>query len=749
MKILQGHVVPHLIGVYVNPVSFTIAMELPHSTFWMEASSDMPDILKEQCIAAVRKIHSCGVLHNDIELRHMLIGADGKVTIIDFQESRALLPNSAVGLEKAEPRELELELRKVKFKLDYKGAREVEFARMRRAIEASKPRKAGIADSESTGQLDEDGVPLPDFEEWRQRWLPALYAEKKRIVVPGQDAEKVKLAERQFAELVGSMEVGRATSQVETDHSLQFTNPPSLERPTVSLSSQARDTVLGKRQAPEDLSPSSVPARRPRLFQPSSSTATVTSPSPPQRSIKKPRHPPNTDPELPPLPPLPIHFKLPLAPSNDYLRGLARTPPPSGRLPVPEGAPQHYPILTSSSHTESASPNLLPAAREDKPRNPIKSVDYATKTPEGPRGYYFPHPPTEHLMAMNRFIHVRQQNYLECRRLELPYFGGNSFRLHTATTGAPPRGYFSSLGRLKRARQSEDSGCSTRTGSPGPRKKQRVATVDAPGWDPRTGYAISTETLNLSRGRATHSSPHAEELKPPARTQRPQELRATKGGGILRTTQPIKTVDYSSWFRFGKDGPLLPPGVAPKNPPSDDADDQGDVTDLTLSEDEQDAQMLSTNASNGEPSPASLLEQDCGSICLGISQRGSIGTTITSSSMSAAPPIPITRRPRASPMSSLRKRMPLSASPPSAVSFASQATGPFSHLGSSLRGSPRLSTQSRASPNRRSIARPEDIEMLDEEEERIVETMVQCTDEDVQPEQVCRDLASYVFSRWS
>ena len=93
--------------------------------------------------------------------------------------------------------------------------------------------------------------------------------------------------------------------------------------------------------------------------------------------------------------------------------------------------------------------------------------------------------------------------------------------------------------------------------------------------------------------------------------------------------------------------------------------------------------------------------------------------------------------------------MPLSASPPSAVSFASQATGPFSHLGSSLRGSPRLSTQSRASPNRRSIARPEDIEMLDEEEERIVETMVQCTDEDVQPEQVCRDLASYVFSRWS
>ncbi|TDL28322.1 hypothetical protein BD410DRAFT_683199, partial [Rickenella mellea] len=73
----QGDVVPHLIGVYLVEGRISVAMELPSSAFWVEASEDMPNHLKEKCIAAFDKIHARGVLHNDVELRHMLINAEG------------------------------------------------------------------------------------------------------------------------------------------------------------------------------------------------------------------------------------------------------------------------------------------------------------------------------------------------------------------------------------------------------------------------------------------------------------------------------------------------------------------------------------------------------------------------------------------------------------------------------------------------------------------------------------------------
>ncbi|KAJ3719685.1 hypothetical protein C8R42DRAFT_542846, partial [Lentinula raphanica] len=72
----QGICVPHVIGVFAAPAVINVVMEPPHHSFWIEASTDMPLSLKQRCVDAIAQIHSCGVLHGDIELRHMLIGGD-------------------------------------------------------------------------------------------------------------------------------------------------------------------------------------------------------------------------------------------------------------------------------------------------------------------------------------------------------------------------------------------------------------------------------------------------------------------------------------------------------------------------------------------------------------------------------------------------------------------------------------------------------------------------------------------------
>ncbi|KLO13775.1 hypothetical protein SCHPADRAFT_798816, partial [Schizopora paradoxa] len=66
-------VVPTIIGVYLIDRRISVAMELPHSSFWVEATEDMSVVLKRKCISALDKIHERGVLHGDVELRHMLV----------------------------------------------------------------------------------------------------------------------------------------------------------------------------------------------------------------------------------------------------------------------------------------------------------------------------------------------------------------------------------------------------------------------------------------------------------------------------------------------------------------------------------------------------------------------------------------------------------------------------------------------------------------------------------------------------
>lgn len=187
------------------PEAVSVTMEMPHSSFWIESSPSMPHALKEKVIAAFEKIHAQGVLHGDPELRHMLIGADGKVMIIDFGMSRAIREHTPVGIERAEPEEFRLEMRKVKYKLDYMGARKKEgdkvddyLRRVRRNRKISELWRRR-AKGERVGpipQYEEDPEeyeldPPVNAQDFQEDWITASDDSPMRVVVPGQTPEQV------------------------------------------------------------------------------------------------------------------------------------------------------------------------------------------------------------------------------------------------------------------------------------------------------------------------------------------------------------------------------------------------------------------------------------------------------------------------------------------------------------------------------------------------------------------------------
>ncbi|KAF8898534.1 hypothetical protein BD779DRAFT_1385865, partial [Infundibulicybe gibba] len=72
----QGIIVPNVIGVYSTQDRVRLVTELPHQSFWIEASPDMPDVLKVRCIEAFQMLHAHGVCHGDVKLSNILIGGD-------------------------------------------------------------------------------------------------------------------------------------------------------------------------------------------------------------------------------------------------------------------------------------------------------------------------------------------------------------------------------------------------------------------------------------------------------------------------------------------------------------------------------------------------------------------------------------------------------------------------------------------------------------------------------------------------
>ncbi|KAJ7706468.1 hypothetical protein B0H17DRAFT_1192934 [Mycena rosella] len=241
LKALQGRVVPAIINVYSSAGAVDVAMEPPHHSFWIEASPDMPHVLKKRCVQAFEKLHAAGVHHGDIELRHMLIGGDARVTIIDFQASRALVPNATVQLAAATPGELRLEMRKIKFKLDYEGARASEDEKlMRTARLARRNKQPGRLEE----PVEEDKLDPPiDSREWNLEWVGAP-VEPARFVIPGQSAADVESAVEEFLSILEKLEKEDA------------------------LQDGAARTPRQRKPSPEFKPPATVPNRTPKIHAP-------------------------------------------------------------------------------------------------------------------------------------------------------------------------------------------------------------------------------------------------------------------------------------------------------------------------------------------------------------------------------------------------------------------------------------------------------------------------------------------------
>lgn len=94
--------------------------DLPPSAFWIPAQFGLPETVKERIVNVFKTMHSLGIIHNSIEtnLDSILIDADLRIHVIDFQHTH-LRDDQSCDFDYS----AELEMRRVKFLIDYDGAR--------------------------------------------------------------------------------------------------------------------------------------------------------------------------------------------------------------------------------------------------------------------------------------------------------------------------------------------------------------------------------------------------------------------------------------------------------------------------------------------------------------------------------------------------------------------------------------------------------------------------------------------------
>ncbi|KAA1468649.1 hypothetical protein DENSPDRAFT_834040 [Dentipellis sp. KUC8613] len=240
---LQGKVVPYVIGVYAIPGQATIAMAPPHSSFWMEAHPTMPNVLKECVIEAYEQIHAHGVVHNNAALHHILIGADARVTIVDFSKAKGDISDPRHDVRVAFPNDKQAEMRRVKFLIDYQGAREIEITRSSKEAErkrlvdryhAKEQEPAGLlrlfwrSPSRPTvlsQEPDKDAIPL---DELRNVWLAHADRLPKRFVHPSMNDVELGLGVISFCERVKELVVGSSIPQIRPSSTIGVRTTPDM-----------------------------------------------------------------------------------------------------------------------------------------------------------------------------------------------------------------------------------------------------------------------------------------------------------------------------------------------------------------------------------------------------------------------------------------------------------------------------------------------------------------------------------------
>ncbi|CAL1695968.1 unnamed protein product [Somion occarium] len=563
LKPLQGDVVPHIIGVYATDEGLDVKMELPHSSFWIEASSKMPEVLKERCVQAYMKIHSRGVLHGSVELRHMLISPDANVSIVDFHRSRALDPKPEVGIAAAKPEEFEMELRKVMYKLDYRNARVTETlryhkARRRREFNLASQRYTetyGVPTEEQPETEDEKNTPPPSDEEWTSSWAVNLDHQPKRFEMKDQTQDELEAAWKDFNELLYHLEgdywvrmYKPMFRQTETKAEAEFR--PAVKRKAIALPD---DNPPNKRLRSSSPTPSTISEQSDSTIETAATTSSTT------EDMSSTDCPSPSRSETLPLTEVAASGHLPTDPSPEFsseseseseselsftLSSAADSPPkmtaPEEDYPVPFVCVEH----NSSSIEEIAEEDLptVSCSSTSTSKEP-KVRDYAYIPYDGPKGYYFPYPPMETRAALDRIISIRTQNAGRCVGEGLPY-RFSDIRLMLGWSQTPPRGSDSTvaLGNMKRKRE-EILALDT---AERPKKKPRLEILDIP-HDPSLGpdpaYGVGSTFLDLPGKRFLSKDEFLERQKP----NKGKGPAAGKGKlkSILKPTKPVKTVSYA------------------------------------------------------------------------------------------------------------------------------------------------------------------------------------------------------------
>lgn len=566
LLLLQGEIVPHVIGVFANSQGVDVKMELPHPLFWFEASSNMPEVLKARCIEAYRKLHMHGILHDSVELRHILVNGSGRVQIVDFTKSRAKTPAPEYGIAEANDQDFEREMREVMYKLNYRSAKSFETSRYlignlrsevnRRNEKAGFDHRYYITGVPRTG--DTTILPFPDEQLWKE-WNTDSDRRPLKFEVPGRTRQTLDIAWKKFKEWLYREEIEYwrkvYRSMVQTP-----ARGPSLKR---KASTALDDTPSSKRLCSS----------------PSPFTLTSTTPGPQDITMGNELSSPSTrawddtdlaveNPTTGTLVPLSyvahlvkylsdVFYAVPTSsqssPSNtQHSEDIATEEEPFPELFVP---------TTSNIYSvEECGPLDLPIASSflsSEPRNPVVR-DFVDKPFDGPKGFYVPYPPLETRVSLQRTLFMRAANAAKCTQAGLPY-NFDRGRLEYAQN-YPPEERLSGFSKGAMKRKQEQLEELNRNGRP--KKKQRLAVQDH---ESKPGCGYGTTFLDIRGGRFLSES---EFIKRQARNQRDHDAKgqgkepASGVRGILKPTPPVKTFSYNK-----EDWPVPQTPLSPKMGP--------------------------------------------------------------------------------------------------------------------------------------------------------------------------------------
>lgn len=223
----------------------------------------MPVVLKVAVINAFEKIHWRGVLHGNIQLSNILIGADMKVKLVNFEKGAILEGQPDLQLHRVRHADLDLEMRKVKYMLDYPSARKSEKERYkmeRQWLKWMKKYKHDVELARRTSPF----APTAGKLDLKKFWRPEnnLPGEKVgylpvRHVMPGvtpeqyEEAlvgflEKIKREEDDYTMFAGAERTTQQSTEVDESNS-----PPSTSI-ILPSSIKIRDFALeGRSSAPD------------------------------------------------------------------------------------------------------------------------------------------------------------------------------------------------------------------------------------------------------------------------------------------------------------------------------------------------------------------------------------------------------------------------------------------------------------------------------------------------------------------